>query len=85
MFAKGLDYVPFAGLREGLDHFGFVVESLEQTNKALEALSQAENKAAPTSQFVGGNGKKNQEDFRRCCLGRHFIAGPDGVLIDIAE
>ena len=60
LIAKGLDNVPFAGLR-------------------------SYDPASPTSRFVGGNGKQNEEDLRRCCLGQHFVADPDGVLIDIAE
>jgi catechol 2,3-dioxygenase-like lactoylglutathione lyase family enzyme len=74
----------YRGLREGLDHFGFKVEDLEKTRSDLAALTEAAP-PAPSSQFVGGNGKKNEEDFRRCCLGDHFVADPDGVLIDMAE
>jgi catechol 2,3-dioxygenase-like lactoylglutathione lyase family enzyme len=75
----------YRGLREGLDHFGFQVESLETTQTDLAALAATDGKAPASALFVGGNGKKNEEDFRRCCLGQHFIADPDGVLIDIAE
>jgi len=74
----------YRGLREGLDHFGFKVDSLEQTKKELEELAESDP-YTPSGRFVGGNGKKNEEDFRRCCLGQHFIADPDGVLIDISE
>ena len=74
----------YRGLREGLDHFGFKVDNLEQTKKDLEDLA-ASVPYTPSGQFVGGNGKKNEEDFRRCCLGQHFIADPDGVPIDVAE
>ena len=74
----------YRGLREGLDHFGFKVDSLEQTKKDLAALD-ASDPVAPSGRFRGGNGKKNEEDFRRCCLGQHFTADPDGVLIDISE
>jgi catechol 2,3-dioxygenase-like lactoylglutathione lyase family enzyme len=74
----------YRGLREGLDHFGFKVDSLEQTRKDLAAI-EASDPASPSGRFVGGNGKKNEEDLHRCCLGQYFIADPDGVLIDIAE
>ncbi len=74
----------YRGLREGLDHFGFSVESLDQVKQDLQSLAEIDPQPS-SGQFVGGNGKKNQEDFRRCCLGEHFIADPDGVLIDIAE
>jgi catechol 2,3-dioxygenase-like lactoylglutathione lyase family enzyme len=75
----------YRGLREGLDHFGFKVESLEKTKTDVAALSQSVGGNLASGQFVGGNGKKNQEDFQRCCLGQHFIADPDGVLIDMSE
>ena len=74
----------YRGLREGLDHFGFKVESLAKTQSDLAALAESAPSSA-SGKFVGGNGKKNEEDFRRCCLGQHFIADPDGVLIDISE
>ena len=74
----------YRGLREGLDHFGFKVESLDQTKRDLAALGQTAPHPA-SGQFVGGNGKKNEEDFRHCCLGQYFTADPDGVLVDIAE
>ena len=74
----------YRGLREGLDHFGFKVENLEQAKNDLDACG---NRAGSRRRkvLVGGNGKKNEEDFRRCCLGQHFIADPDGVMIDMAE
>ena len=55
------------------------------TKEELTALAAAAPDAAPAKLGVGGNGKKNEEDFRRCCLGEHFIADPDGVLIDVSE
>jgi hypothetical protein len=74
----------YRGLREGLDHIGFKVESLQRVKDDLAAFALAASKA--DGKFGGGgNGKKNEEDFRRCCLGQHFIADPDGVLVDIAE
>ena len=75
----------YRGLREGLDHMGFKVESIERLNDELEALAKASPDAAPAKLGIGGNGKKNEYDFRRCCLGEHFIADPDGVLIDVSE
>ena len=74
----------YRGLREGLDHFGFKVESLEKAKSDLATLSESAP-PPPSGKFVGGNGKKNEEDFHRCCLGKHFVSDPDGVLVDIAE
>ena len=64
---------------------GSKVESLDRVKQDLQALAAAAPEAAPAKLGVGGNGRKNEEDFRRCCLGRHFIADPDGVLIDMSE
>ncbi|MGH7873499.1 MAG: VOC family protein [Candidatus Binatia bacterium] len=75
----------YRGLREGLDHVGFKVESLECVKAELDALAVAAPESAAAKLGIGGNGKKNEEDFRRCCLGQHFTADPDGVLIDITE
>ena len=62
----------------------FERHSIELDPGAFEELA-ATDPYTPSGRFVGGNGKKNEEDFRRCCLGQHFIADPDGVLIDISE
>ena len=75
----------YRGLREGVDHIGFKVESLDRVKQDLDALAAAAPESAPAKLGVGGNGKKNEEDFRRCCLGQYFIADPDGVLIDISD
>jgi hypothetical protein len=84
LLIRARDNSLYRGLREGIDHFGFKVESLEKTKQELAALNETAPQP-PSGQFVGGNGKKNEQDFRRCCLGQHFIADPDGVLIDISE
>lgn len=75
----------YRGLREGVDHFGFKVESLEKTKADIAMLIQSNGEFPPVGLFRGGNGKKNEEDFRQCCLGQHFTADPDGVLIDLSE
>ena len=85
LLLRARDQSLYRGLREGLDHIGFKVESIERTKEDLEALSVSAPESAPARLGLGGNGKKNEEDFRRCCLGQHFIADPDGVLIDLSE
>ena len=75
----------YRGLREGLDHVGFKVENLEAAKKDLEALAESSPESAPRQLSVGAHGKMIEDDFRRCCLGQHFIADPDGVLIDLSE
>jgi catechol 2,3-dioxygenase-like lactoylglutathione lyase family enzyme len=75
----------YRGLREGLDHMGFKVESVDRVKEDLKTLANAMPESMDGKLGVGGNGRKNEEDFRRCCLGQHFIADPDGVLVDMAE
>ena len=75
----------YRGLREGLDHIGFKVESLKQTKEDLATFAAAEGELGDGKFAVGVNGKKNAEDFQQCCLGQHFSADPDGVFIDMAE
>lgn len=75
----------YRGLREGLDHMGFKVESVERVKEEFQALLAAAPESMDGKLGVGGNGKKNEDDFRRCCLGQHFIADPDGVLVDMSE
>jgi catechol 2,3-dioxygenase-like lactoylglutathione lyase family enzyme len=75
----------YRGLREGLDHIGFKVENLEQARMDLDALAESNPESAPRKLSVGIHGRMIEEDFMRCCLGQHFIADPDGVLIDMSE
>jgi catechol 2,3-dioxygenase-like lactoylglutathione lyase family enzyme len=75
----------YRGLREGLDHMGFKVEDLEQVKTELSVLAESAPESAPRKLTVGLHGKMIEEDFRRCCLGQHFIADPDGVLVDLSE
>ncbi len=75
----------YRGLREGLDHVGFKVENLDQAKSDLATLAKSRPESAPRKLSVGAHGNMIEEDFRRCCLGQHFIADPDGVLIDMSE
>ena len=75
----------YRGLREGLDHIGFKVEDLETAKNDLSALAVSAPESAPRKLTVGLHGQLIEEDFKRCCLGQHFISDPDGVLIDVSE
>jgi predicted enzyme related to lactoylglutathione lyase len=85
LLLRARDKSLYRGLREGLDHMGFKVESLQRVKEDLQALAASAPESTDGKLGVGGNGKKNEEDFRRCCLGQHFTADPDGVLIDMSE
>lgn len=52
----------YAGQQSGMDHYGFKVENLAQAQSCLAALAEASPPSA-SGKFVGGNGKKNEEDF----------------------
>jgi catechol 2,3-dioxygenase-like lactoylglutathione lyase family enzyme len=79
------DNALYRGLREGLDHVGFKVESLKAAADDLDALTASLPEAAPRKLTVGLHGQLIENDFRKCCLGQYFMSDPDGVLIDISE
>ena len=75
----------YRGLREGLDHIGFKVESLKAATDDLDALAACSPESAARKLTVGLHGQLIEKDFQKCCLGQHFISDPDGVLIDMSE
>jgi predicted enzyme related to lactoylglutathione lyase len=75
----------YRGLREGLDHVGFKVESLKAASDDLDALAASSPESAARKLSVGLHGQLIEKDFQKCCLGQHFISDPDGVLIDMSE
>jgi catechol 2,3-dioxygenase-like lactoylglutathione lyase family enzyme len=79
------DNALYRGLREGLDHVGFKVENLKAAADDLDALAASSPESAARKLTVGLHGQLIENDFRKCCLGQHFISDPDGVLIDMSE
>ncbi|HWO42304.1 MAG TPA: VOC family protein [Candidatus Eisenbacteria bacterium] len=75
----------YRGLREGLDHIGFKVESLDSVNSDLEVIGQSAPESAPKKIAVGRHGHMIEEDFKRCHIGRQFLSDPDGVLVDLTD
>ena len=75
----------YRGLREGLDHIGFKVESVDHTKANLEELARSAPESAARNVAVGRHGHMIEEDLKRCRLGQHFVSDPDGVLLDVAE
>lgn len=75
----------YRGLREGLDHIGFRVESLDQIKSDLEEIARSTPGSAPRKIAVGRHGHMIEEDLKRCRLGQHFVSDPDGVLVDISQ
>jgi len=77
--------VTHRGFMPGLDHFGFKVESLEQTNKDLEALAAAAPASAPRRVDIGRDGQKHKENLEGCKFCKQSLADPDGVLLDLMD
>ena len=72
-------------LRQGFDHIGFKVESVEKTKKNLDEIATTFPESAPKKIAVGLNGGELEKDLQRCPIGKHVLADPDGVLLDISE
>jgi hypothetical protein len=77
--------VTHRGFYAGLDHFGFKVENLEQTNKDLAALAEVHPESAPRKVAIGRDGEKHKENLEGCKLCKQSLADPDGVLLDLTD
>ena len=75
----------YRSLRQGFDHLGFKVESVEKTKKDLEEIATHFPQSAPQKISVGLNGTTLEKDLQACPIGKHVFADPDGVLLDISE
>jgi catechol 2,3-dioxygenase-like lactoylglutathione lyase family enzyme len=75
----------YRGLRQGFDHIGFKVESVEKTKQDLDALANNSPESAPKKIAVGMQGSELVKDLQACPIGQHAFADPDGVLLDICE
>ena len=72
-------------MRQGLDHFGFAVESLENAKKALAEFATSFPQAAPKEIAGGVFGHITKEDMDGCLVGRYALADPDGIVLDLSE
>jgi hypothetical protein len=72
-------------LYAGLEHFGFKVDSLDQTNKDLEALAADHPESAPRKVAIGRDGEKHKANLEGCKLCKQSLADPDGVLLDLTD
>jgi len=75
----------YRGLREGFDHIGFKVESVEKTKQDLDAIATNFPESAPKKIAAGMQGGDLEKDLQACPIGKHAFADPDGVLVDICE
>jgi len=75
----------YRSLKQGFDHIGFKVESVEKTKKDLDDLAAGHPECAPKKIGGGPQGAAIEKDLQSCSIGTHCFADPDGVLLDIAE
>ncbi|HWH79661.1 MAG TPA: VOC family protein, partial [Candidatus Binatus sp.] len=72
-------------MRQGFDHIGFKVDSVERTTKDLADLAAAFPECAAKKIAGGVQGGAIAKDLQGCPIGKHAFADPDGVLVDICE
>jgi catechol 2,3-dioxygenase-like lactoylglutathione lyase family enzyme len=75
----------YRSLKQGFDHIGFKVESVEKTKQDLEDIAANFPECAPKKIAGGPQGASIEKDLQACPIGKHAFADPDGVLLDIAD
>ncbi len=75
----------YRSLRQGFDHVGFKVDSVEQTKKDLEQICADHSECAPKKIGGGPQGGGMLKDMEACPIGKHAFADPDGILVDISD
>ena len=71
-------------MRQGFDHIGFQVDSVERTTQELEELGHAFPECAAKKIAGGVQGGAIAKDLQACPIGNYAFGDPDGVLVDIA-
>jgi hypothetical protein len=79
------DKESYRGMKEGLHHIGFRVESLENAQKELEEIGSRSPAAAPRKIDVGRDGPIRLKNLQACRIGKCQTSDPDGILLDLAE
>ena len=72
-------------MREGIDHFGYAVESIEQVKNDVAEFGRAHPEAVPKELAGGVFGHITQEEIDGCQIGAYAIADCDGLLIDLSQ
>ncbi len=75
----------YRSLRQGFDHIGFKVDSVEQTKKDLDQIAATHPECAPKKIGGGPQGGGMVKDMEACPIGKHAFADPDGILVDISD
>ena len=75
----------YRSLRQGFDHIGFKVDSVEKTKKDLDQIAAAHPECAPKK--IGGGPQSGglAERYGSLSHRQHAFADPDGILLDVSE
>ncbi len=83
---KITDYAGTGIVRQGLDHIGFAVESIDAFKADLERISGTNPHLAPRAFGIGKESAVRLELSEACCpIGTYHFADVDGVLLDVCE
>lgn len=74
----------YMSMRQGIDHFGYAVESIENVKRDLDDIARTHPGSAPKELAGGIFGHITQKDIDGCKIGEHAIADPDGLLVDLS-
>lgn len=74
----------YMSMREGIDHFGYAVESIEGVKRDLDEIARSFPRSAAKELAAGVFGHITQKDIDGCRIGQHAIADPDGLLLDLS-
>jgi catechol 2,3-dioxygenase-like lactoylglutathione lyase family enzyme len=75
----------YMSMRQGLDHFGFAVESLENAKRDLSEFATAFPQVVPKDIGGGVFGHITKEDMDGCRIGQYSLSDPDGIVLDLSE
>ena len=74
----------YMSMREGIDHFGYAVESIADVKKDIDEFGRAYPRSAAKELAGGVFGHITQKDIDGCKIGQFAIADPDGLLVDLS-
>jgi catechol 2,3-dioxygenase-like lactoylglutathione lyase family enzyme len=75
----------YRGMKEGLHHLGFRVDSLASLKQDLDQIASHSPAAAPRKIDVGRDGPIRLKNLQACRIGKHQTSDPDGILLDLVE
>ena len=74
----------YMSMRQGIDHFGYAVESIDAVKNDLDEFGRNNPRSTPKNLAGGVFGHITQEDIDGCKIGQYAIADPDGLLLDLS-